>query len=202
MALALLSTCTMSLRLLIPTIALALVAALAAVPEAEACSIASDFATPPQSEQAYDAGQAPAAPTMVDAYVSHNYSDDPPGCGGMSSCGDIHGLHLVVTGVEENHLLRLTHEDGSVAYTTLGWTDGEGNQQIFLPGYADVEEDLQLSIAIINEAGYPSEEVTWDADNQQDNDPGCTAGGGNAAGLTTSLLVFLALMGWRRKRLA
>lgn len=192
----------MSRPLLLCTIALAAAFLLAPTQSADACSIATDFANPPDVEHAYDAEQAPVAPTMVDAYVSHNFADDGPGCMGASSCGDIHGLHLVVTGVEENHILRITHEDGSQVYATRGWTDGEGNQQIFLPGYADVNQDMEFRIATIDDAGYPSLDETWEADNQQDNDPGCTASGSNAAGLSMSLLVFLALVGWRRKHLA
>ncbi len=163
----------------------------------------SHWAEPPEQEQAYDPQRAPAAPTLVDAYLFHNYESQTFGsCGGTSSCGDLHGLQVLLT-VEgsEPPLLRITHEDGSKVYARAHLLSGDGRSDIVLPGYADVHDDMAFQIALIDANGYPSLDVEWVARNEEDNDPSCSAGGSNAAGLSTTLLVVLGLMlGLRRKR--
>jgi hypothetical protein len=47
----------------------------------EACSIATDYASEPEVVRAFDAAFAPAAPTVFDAYISHDY-EDSVGCPG------------------------------------------------------------------------------------------------------------------------
>jgi len=165
--------------------------------DAEACSIASDYASEPEAVQAYDAALAPDAPIVLEAYVSHDYEENV-GCPGNSSCGDIHGLHLILGEIPQEHLIRITHTDGSLAFTTRGYADENGARNIFLPGYADVDDTIALSIAVIDDAGYPSIEVATDAYSEQDV-PGCSSGGRNG-GLGMSALLLLALVMGRRRR--
>ncbi len=189
----------MSLSLLTAFVALAMTCLL---PQqtAEACSIVSDYASPPDQEQPYDPENAPNAPIIVDSYISHDLADNGPGCAGVSSCGDIHGLHLVVTGVEESHILRITHEDGSTIFASRGYSDGDGNLQIFLPGYADVDADMPFRLATIDREGYPSLDVEAEAINEVDNDPSCSAGGSSTSSLATSLFALFFLMICSRRR--
>lgn len=165
---------------------------------AEACSIASDYADPPELELEYDADNAPSSPDIVDAYVSHRYESDAFGGCGTSSCGDIHGLNLAIEGESgaSGQLLRITHEDGTAVYARV--PEGSGLHQLFLPGYSEVGETIELQIAFIDEAGHPSLDVEWAAQNQEDNDPSCSAAGSDASGLSTALFILLGLMAGRR----
>jgi uncharacterized protein (TIGR03382 family) len=186
----------MCARQLAVCLVVASVVLLAHSSDAEACSIASDYASEPEVVQAYDAALAPAAPTVVEAYVSHDY-EESVGCPG-TSCGDIHGLHLTLGAIPQGHLIRITHVDGSQAFVTRGYADENGARNIFLPGYADVDDTIALSIAVIDDAGYPSLEVATDAYSEQDV-PGCSSGG-RSGGLGMSALLLLALVMGRRRR--
>ncbi len=115
--------------------------------------------------------------------------------------GDLHGLQVLLT-VEgsEPPLLRITHEDGSKVYARAYSLSGDGRSDIVLPGYADVHDDMSFRIAVIDADGYPSLDVEWVARNEEDNDPGCSAGGNNAAGAGMTLLIVLGLMLGLRRR--
>jgi uncharacterized protein (TIGR03382 family) len=187
---------TRTLTLLIASLTLTLLAY--PVPDAEACSIASDYADPPADPKDYDAAQAPVSPTIVDAYVSHRYESQTfGGCGG-GTCGDIHGLNILIED-DGPELLRITHEDGSEVYART-WSDGQGIRNAFLPGYAEVDGSIALRFATISREGYPSGEIEYQAENQEDNDPSCSAGGKNAAGMATPLLLLLGFMALKRRR--
>lgn len=163
---------------------------------AEACSIASSYAREPEVLRAYDAALAPAKPMVFEASVSHSY-EEGPACGN-ATCGDIHALNIYIAPIEEGHLLRITHSDGLVTYAQPGLDSQTGEQNVFLLGYEHVDDNIQISIAVIDEDGYPSAEVVTEAYNEQDV-PGCSAGG-RGRGLSMGVLLLLALVMGRRRR--
>ena len=178
---------------------LATTASIAAPSAADACDRALDNASPPATERSYDADRSPAAPKFVDAFIDHQY--EGAGCGMMSSCGDFHSLSLTVQ-VEpnaQNVLLRITDED-KVAIFAKSSADDTGMMHVVL-GYSELYRDVDLQIAVINNGGYPSLEVSGLAYNSGDQGAGCTlVGDGNKNGMLLVFFAAMALMGWRRRR--
>ena len=168
------------------------------IQEADACEPRTDFLVAPENIQPYDAANAPEPPVIVDAFVSHSDGDDGAGCGASSGCNSFHGLNVLVSGVAQDAILRVTDEDGSITYAARGIDIGDGQREIFLAGYGDVDEDMPFRLAIIDANGFPSQDVEYIAFNEEPSDAGCSAGGNGGSSLLLSLMVLVGLFSRRR----
>ena len=184
------------LPLLIASLSLP-IALLSAPSTAESCSLASDYTDPPENELPFDPALAPAPPEIVRAEISHN-DDEGGGCPGIASCGAYSGLSLLVQvdPADQFPVLRIEHPDGSHVYAT-GSVDSEGMMFLFLLGYEDVFDDLELSIVKFDSTGRPSAPTATIAVVPPLESDGCAAGGG---GRSLGLLVLMALLATRIRR--
>lgn len=181
---------------------LAAVTVLVMMPSAgRTCSYVSHFADPPEAPKAFDSKRAPEAPTILEASVNHQYRDEGCQSVGDSCNGEQHTLSLVVSTSlpVEKFLLRIRHADGSTVFAQGHYVDENGEMYISLPGYSDISDDTEMRFAMIDDEGYPSNEVPTLVINIGGDGSGCEVG--NRAGSALPFaLALLVLVLWSRKR--